>query len=310
MIKKDLNKDVFFSSAFSLESFKFNDKNIRVTHIKNVGQCFVGIDVSKAVGYNDDDNPRRAVRTHVPGKYRIRLGDAQNIFRKEVDTDLLPREDIVLLKEPGLYCFLLRCKKPNAKPFMEWVVETVLPQEVQKLASAIEENDAVIALKNDDLQDRYNQIQAIQYKNVALQAQRDIYQAELQRCQNVITHLGTRYVPHGKSPGKDNIIIIVRKHTAPANDKFHGLPYYVARIQRRKRYVKLKWFDRHYPDHEMIVEIDNPNSTHAFNRFEEEGHADRRCNYFKSIDLTREDLYTVGVPAILDDDEEKNFYNL
>ena len=59
-----------------VESFKFNDKNIRVVHIKNVGQCFVGIDVSKAVGYNDDDNARRAVRTHVQGKYRMRLGDA------------------------------------------------------------------------------------------------------------------------------------------------------------------------------------------------------------------------------------------
>ena len=41
------------------------------------------------------------------------------------------------------------------------------------------------------------------------------------------------------------------------------------RIQRRKRYVKLRWFDRHFPDHEVIVEIDNPNSIHAFNRFEE-----------------------------------------
>ena len=59
-----------------VESFKFNDKNIRVVHIKNVDQCFVGIDVSKAVDYNDDDNARRAVRTHVPGKYRMRLGDA------------------------------------------------------------------------------------------------------------------------------------------------------------------------------------------------------------------------------------------
>ena len=44
-----------------VESFKFTGKNIRVVKIKNVGQCFVGIDVSKAVGYNDDDNARRAV---------------------------------------------------------------------------------------------------------------------------------------------------------------------------------------------------------------------------------------------------------
>ena len=97
-----------------------------------------------------------------------------------------------------------------------------------------------------------------------------------------------RYVPHARDPGEDNIVIIVRKHTTSVNDKFHDLPYYVASIQRCKRYVKLRWFDQHFPDHEIIVEIDNPNSVHAFNRFEEEGHAERRYNHFRLIDLTRE----------------------
>ena len=59
------------------------------------------------------------------------------------------RED--LLKEPVLYCSLLRCKRPKAKPLMEWVVETVLPREVQKLALAIEE--------------KYNEVQALEFKN-------------------------------------------------------------------------------------------------------------------------------------------------
>ena len=161
---------------------------------------------------------------------------------------------------------------------------------------AIEEKDVVIAPMNDDLKSR-------EYENVALQAQRDVYQAELQRSQDTMTHLKTRYVPHARDPDKDNIIIIVRKHTTPANDKYHDLPYYVARIQRRKRYAKLRWFDRHFPDHEVIVEIDNPNSIHAFNRFEEEGHAERKYNLFRLIDLTREELYDMGLPAILDDEE-------
>ena len=30
---------------------------------------------------------------------------------------------------------------PEAEPFMEWVVETVLPREVRKLTSVIEEKD-------------------------------------------------------------------------------------------------------------------------------------------------------------------------
>ena len=65
---------------------------------------------------------------------------------------------------------------------MEWVVETVLPREVRKLASTIEKKDAVIAFMNDDLQGRDDQIQAIKYENVALQAQKDVYQAELEKC--------------------------------------------------------------------------------------------------------------------------------
>ena len=108
---------------------------------------------------------------------------------------------------------------------------------------AIEEKDAVMTLMNEDLQSRGDQIQAIKYVNLPLQAQKGVYQAELQKCQDTITHLKIRYVPHARDSGKDNIIIIVCKHTTPANDKFHDLPYYVARIQRRKRYVKLSWFD-------------------------------------------------------------------
>ena len=60
-------------------------------------------------------------------------------------------------------------------------METVLQREVRKLASTIEEKDSAIALLNDDLQKR-------EYENVALQAQKNVYQAELQKCQDIITH--------------------------------------------------------------------------------------------------------------------------
>ena len=107
------------------------------------------------------------------------------------------------------------------------------------------------------LQNRDNQIQSIQYENVALQAQRDVYQTQLQKCQDTIIHLKTRYVPRARDPDKDNIIITVQQHRRPANDTFHDLPYYVARIQRRKRFVELRLFDQHFPEHEVIVEIGN-----------------------------------------------------
>ena len=56
-----------------------------------------------------------------------------------------------------------------------------------KINLSHQRKDAALALLTDDLQDHDNQIQAIQYENVALQAQRDVYQAELQKCQDTIT---------------------------------------------------------------------------------------------------------------------------
>ena len=135
---------------------------------------------------------------------------------------------------------------------------------------------------------------------MVLQAQRDVYQTQLQRCIENITHLRARYVDHSRDPGKVNIVIIVRKHTTSANDKYHDLPCYISRIQRRKWYVNLKWFNWHFPDHEVIVKIDNPNIIHAFNWFEKDGHVQWRYNNFRLIDLTRRELYTMGVPVIFD----------
>ena len=86
-------------------------------------------------------------------------------------------------------------------------------EERQAHQLAIEEKNVTIALLNDDLQKR-------EYENVGLRAQKDVYQAELQKYQDVITYLETRFVPHGKNPGKDNIIIIVWKHTTLANVNF------------------------------------------------------------------------------------------
>ena len=69
-----------------------------------------------------------------------------------------------------------------------------------------------------------------------------------------IRQLQQRYVDHHSiNLGKDNIIIIIRKHTKEADNKYHNLPYYIARI--RKSYVKLRWFERHFPYHEIIVEL-------------------------------------------------------
>ena len=66
-----------------------------------------------------------------------------------------------------------------------------------------------------------------------MQAQSDVYKDQLQKYQDIITHLKTRHVPHAKDPGKENIVMIIEKNTAPKEGEFHEYPYYIARIRRR-----------------------------------------------------------------------------
>ena len=96
----------------------------------------------------------------------------------------------------------------------------------------------------------------------------------------------------------------MRKHTSLPTLSFM-ICHIVTKLQQRKTYVKLTWFDQHFSEHEVIVEIGSPNSIHAFNRFQEEGHVKSRYNHLRLIDLTREEFYAMVVPAILDDEEEQ-----
>ena len=134
----------------AIKSFSFRSKNVQSVHVPGMGECLVGIDVSRTIGYTDDNNSRRAIKRHVPQKYMMRFEDVKDTVERHVQSDM-PQNDAILLKEPGIYCFLLRCRMSKAEPFMEWVVETVLPQEVRKLASTIEEKDTKIIYLTDDL---------------------------------------------------------------------------------------------------------------------------------------------------------------
>ena len=213
------------------------------------------------------------------------------------------------INEEGMYELIFSSQQPLAKEFRKYCYNVMFPLIRQKMVEnlriehqlAIEEKDAALALLSDDLQDRDNRIQAIEYENIGLQGEIRAYQEQLQRSQNRVTELSERHVDHARNPGLDNIVIIIRKHTKPENDKYHHYPYYISRIQRRNRFVKLHWLGHHFPNHEIIVELDSPNAIHKFNRFEEEGHIERQYNHFSLIDLTRDDLYIQGIPGIIDD---------
>ena len=142
-------------------------------------------------------------------------------------------------------------------------------------------------------------LQNCEYENVGLQAQKDVYKDQLQKCQDIISYLRTRFVPNAKDTGKDNIVMIIEKNTTPEEDEFYEYPHYFARIQRRFVGTKIRWFKAQYPHHRFIMkELDNANSILAFNRFEEEGFVKRFHCHFRLVDIPRVALYALATPAI------------
>ena len=111
----------------------------------------------------------------------------------------------IYTNEEGMYELLFSSQQPKAKDFRRHCLNVLFPDvrqqlsdkshamEIGRLASrvqalditneahqqAIEDKDAALALLNDDLKNPENQIQAIQYENVALQAQRGVYKDQL-----------------------------------------------------------------------------------------------------------------------------------
>ena len=90
-----------------VELFSFNVKKVQSVHIKGE-ECLVSRDVYMEIGY-EEENGKKAIQNLVRSKYKLCFGDVKPSLNQ--GEDIFPlHKDTVLLKEPGLYCFLLRCK--------------------------------------------------------------------------------------------------------------------------------------------------------------------------------------------------------
>ena len=129
-----------------------------------------------------------------------------------------------------------------------------------------------------------------------MQAQRDVYKDQLQKCRDIITHLRARHVLNAKDPSKDNIVMIIEKNTTPEEDEFYGYPYYIARIQRRFISTKNDGL-KHNKHHIFIIgELDNANSIHAFYRLKEKGYVERFQCHFRLVNIPRDVLHVLVTP--------------
>ena len=83
--------------------------------------------------------------------------------------------------------------------------------------------------------------------------------------------------------------MIIEKNIASEEDQFYGYPCYIARIQRRLISTKRRRFTAQYLHHRFIIEeLDNANSIHVFNRFEDKWYVERFQCHFRHADLPRD----------------------
>ena len=244
----------------STEHFSFDDSDV-LNALVDGKPHLKAVDVCLAIGYNEDTY-RKALIRHVPEKYKIiyenlkNLGDVRLINNRVALTRLkTPKNNIIFLTEPGLYCLLLRSKMEKAEPFMEWVVETILPKEVRQLTKEMEEKDREhrVAIQRKD-----SHIALIAYNhdiaNGIIRA-RDIEIENLMR---------NRHVPlSGK--GYDEVFIIVKKNC----DSEELYPLYLICRQKRSANQALLKLRKRYPHLEILTQFDTPNSIHRWNEIKQ-----------------------------------------
>ena len=143
----------------------------------------------------------------------------------------------------------------KSEPFMEWVVETILPKEVRQLTKEMEEKDREhrVAIQRKD-----SHIALIAYNhdiaNGIIRA-RDIEIENLMR---------NRHVPlSGK--GYDEVFIIVKKNC----DSEELYPLYLICRQKRSANQALLKLRKRYPHLEILTQFDTPNSIHRWNEIKQ-----------------------------------------
>ena len=229
------------------------------------------------------------------------------------------QKDDLYINEEGMYELVFTSQQPKAKAFRKHCCNVLFPhirqQLTDKLKDELEVSESARALLNDDLQESEdarasveNDLQESEGARALVtydlkvsqadlqtsQVQRDTLQTQRDKGRTEIRDLiANRHVPRANDPGKDNIILIVRKNTT--NDIHQHLPYYIARIQSRQRSTKMRWLRMQYPHHELVTELDNPNSVADFNRFEEDGKIVRyQCHFSLADDQDADALRALG----------------
>ena len=284
----------------SIVPFKFN--NVQLFSVTVDDKVWIRAhEVSDALDYKKGRN-RDALKKHVSIENKLHRFELEG-RAKSARPFKWPKNsqpDEYYINEEGMYELLFKSQQLKAKEFRRYCCNEMFPKiRNQFLYQKIEEKSNQLALLNDDLMESEDLVRQLEYNNTGLQGEIRAKNQEIERRINENADLRERYVDYCRDPGKDNIVIITRKHTCENNDDHFEYPYYISRIKKRAISTKRRWLSDKFPDSEEIVAIDNPNSIYRFNRLEEEEHVERYGCHFKLVDLTR-DLYEMGIPAAIE----------
>ena len=153
----------------------------------------------------------------------------------------------------SVYCVMhviVGSRKSKGKELKHHILTDVIPRGF----------NAIIAEKQQAIEERDNQLQAITYQNQFLVHDRTLLHNEIH---NLVRN---RHVP--RSGDIDNILCVVEKNNPDEIGKPGRHPYYMIKSQKKALSKHLNILRDKYPN--MIVkepECDDPNAVHCWNRF-------------------------------------------
>lgn len=122
-------------AAQSLSVFQFHTHQVRVFPTDD-GLSFVAVakDVADILGYREAKDFLRQVPESHKGRQKV--------------PTLNGTQDMLVVDEAGLYRGVLRCNKPEAEPFMEWVTAEVLPS-IRRTGGYVRDSAAQLAMARE-----------------------------------------------------------------------------------------------------------------------------------------------------------------
>lgn len=119
----------------SLSVFQFHTHQVRIFPTED-GLSFVAVakDVADILGYREAKDFLRQVPESHKGRQKV--------------PTLNGTQEMLVVDESGLYRGVLRCNKPEAEPFMEWVTAEVLPS-IRRTGGYVREGAAQLAMAHE-----------------------------------------------------------------------------------------------------------------------------------------------------------------